>query len=382
MKLFHLSDLHLGKQACGRSLIEDQEDMLGKIVGHIRREAPGAVMIAGDIYDRPIPSEAAVALLDKFLYDISELKIPVLMISGNHDSAERLAFAGRILNRSGIYISPEINKENYGAVLKPVTLKDEYGEINFYLLPFVTPHAVRAARENCGAAAEITSYTDAVRTVIGDMAVNASDRNVLIAHQFVTGAPGCESDTVSVGGTDNVDASVFEPFDYVALGHLHGSQTVGRDTIRYCGTPLKYSFSEVKHRKSITAADIGEKGRIVISEIPLDEPLHDWTELKGSFNEVIGQRNDKDFIKVILTDDDVFDAVNKLRVYFPNLLQLDFDNRRTSLKYGSAAPENINSLSPTELYRDFYIARTGVEPNERQRKIISDIFEEIAEENK
>lgn len=378
MKLFHLSDLHLGKQMCGRSLIEDQEDMLGKIIEHMRREKPGAVMIAGDIYDRSIPSEAAVALFDKFLYDISELKIPVLMISGNHDSAERLAFAGRILNRSGIYISPDIKKENYSTVVKPVTLNDEHGEINFYLLPFVTPHAVRAARE--GSEEDISSYTDAVKAVICDMAVDTSKRNILIAHQFVTGASGCESDTVSVGGTDNVDASVFEPFDYVALGHLHGPQTVGRDTVRYCGTPLKYSFSEVKHRKSITVADIGEKGNIAVSEIPLDDPLHDWVELKGSFDEVIKQGNDKDFIKVILTDN-VFDAMNKLRVYFPNILLIDFDNRRTSSGYESAAPENINSLSPMELYEEFYRVRTGDELNERQRKIVSDIFEEIREDN-
>lgn len=378
MKLFHLSDLHLGKQVCGRSLIEDQEDMLGKIVGHMRREKPGAVMIAGDIYDRSIPSEAAVSLFDKFLYDISELKIPVLMISGNHDSAERLAFAGRILNRSGIYISPDIKKENYGSVIKPVTLNDEHGEINFYLLPFVTPHAVRAARE--GSEEDISSYTDAVKAVICDMAIDTSKRNILIAHQFVTGASGCESDTVSVGGTDNVDASVFDPFDYVALGHLHGPQTTGRDTVRYCGTPLKYSFSEVKHRKSITVADIGEKGNIAVSEIPLDEPLHDWVELKGSFDEVIKQGNDKDFIKVILTED-VFDAMNKLRVYFPNILLIDYDNRRTSSGYGSAASESINSLSPMELYEEFYRIRTSGELNARQRKIVSDIFEEIREDN-
>lgn len=377
MKLFHLSDLHLGKRLCGVSLIMDQRDMLEKIIGHIKREKPGAVMIAGDVYDRSVPSEEAVALFDDFLYELSVLKVPVLIISGNHDSAERLAYGGRILNRSGIYISAEFNKYNYDSILKPVTLNDEHGGVNFYLLPFVTPHAVRLARDG-RPESEIQSYTEALRAVIGEMNVDTSKRNILIAHQFVTGASTCDSETFSVGGTDNVDASVFKPFDYVALGHIHGPQRIGRDTVRYCGTPLKYSFSEANHRKSITVVDIGEKGNINVSAIALDDPKHDLREIRGTFDEVISSGKSNDYIKVILTDKDVIaDAVNKLREYFPNIMQLSFENLQDADEYKPEDLEKVSMLSPLELFADFYKAQTYSELNERQTAIVRNIFEEL-----
>ena len=380
MKLFHLSDLHLGKRLCGVSLIEDQRDILGKILGHIRHEKPGAVIIAGDVYDRSVPSEEAVSLFDDFLFELSELRVPVMMISGNHDSAERLAYGGRILNRSGIYISPEFNKHNYDAILKPVTLSDEHGEINFYLLPFVTPYAVRAARED-RPETEISSYTDALRVVIEEMNIDKKKRNILIAHQFVTGAEKCESETFSVGGLDNVNAGVFEEFDYTALGHIHGPQRIGKDNIRYCGTPLKYSFSEVKHSKSISVADIGEKGNVNVSVIALDDPKHDLREIKGTFSEVISSGRSDDYIKVILTDEDgISDAMNKLREYFPNVMQLSFENSRSSDVYKLEELENSGRLSPLELFSNFYKAQTNSELNERQTEIVKNIFEEITEE--
>lgn len=378
MKLFHLSDLHLGKRLHGRSLIEDQTYILKKIVEQIRIEMPNAVIIAGDVYDRSVPPEDAVALFDDFLFELSKLNTKVLMISGNHDSAERIAYGGRIMNRSGIYISPELNKDNYAAVLQPITLSDDYGEVNFYLLPFVTPAMVRAARDG-RAEAEISSYTDAVRTVVKEMNVDTSKRNVLIAHQFVTGAAVCSSETVSVGGVDNIDGSVFEPFDYVALGHLHGPQNVGSSKIRYCGSPLKYSFSEAEQRKSVTTAELAQKGTISISELPLDDPLHDLREIKGSFAEVTALDSSDDFIRVILTDkDDVFDAMNKLREYFPNILQLSFDDYQTD-EYDFETLENINKLSPLDLFSDFYKLQTGSELTERQTNIIKSIFDEISE---
>lgn len=376
MKLFHLSDLHIGKRVCERSLIEDQKYIIDRIIGHIEAQKPDAVMIAGDVYDRSLPSEEAVALFDDFLYRLSETGTAALIVSGNHDSQERVAYGGRIMNKNGIYIAPEFNRYNYEKIIEPVVLEDGSGKINFYLLPFVTPAAVRAAKENSQAG----SYTEAVKTVIDDMDVNRSQRNILIAHQFVTGAETCESETFSVGGSDNIDAAVFEDFDYVALGHLHGPQSVGRDTIRYSGTPLKYSFSEANHKKSITVIDIESKGQLSISEIPLDAPLHDWKIYKGDFDEVILNEKTNDYVKVILTDDEnISDAVNKLREYFPNMLQLSFDNRRFESQYDAARLENVTSLSLPELFAEFYLRKNSAELDERRKKAVEDVFKEVRE---
>lgn len=376
MKLFHLSDLHIGKRVCERSLIEDQKYIIDRIIGHIEAQKPDAVMIAGDVYDRSLPSEEAVALFDDFLYRLSETGTAALIVSGNHDSQERVAYGGRIMNKNGIYIAPEFNGYNYEKIIEPVVLEDGCGKINFYLLPFVTPAAVRAAKENSQAG----SYTEAVKTVIDDMNINRSERNILIAHQFVTGAKTCESETFSVGGSDNIDAAVFDGFDYVALGHLHGPQSVGKDTVRYSGTPLKYSFSEVDHKKSITVIDIESKERVSVSEIPLDAPLHDWKMYKGKFDEVILNEKTDDYVKVILTDEEeIFDAVNKLREYFPNMLQLSFDSSRADNRYDSARLENVTSLSLPELFAEFYLKQQGAELDERRKKIVEDVFKEVRE---
>lgn len=380
MKLFHLSDLHLGKRLCGVSLIEDQRDILEKIIKHIEYEKPDAVMIAGDVYDRSVPPEDAVTLFDDFLFELSEMKVSVLIISGNHDSAERLAYGGRILNRSGIYISKEFNKNNYDTILKPVTLSDEHGELNFYLLPFVTPPAAKASRVG-RREAEISSYTDALRTVIEEMNVDTSKRNILIAHQFVTGAKKCDSETFSVGGVDNVDASVFEPFDYVALGHLHGPQRVGKDTVRYCGSPLKYSFSEIDHLKSITVVDIGAKGTVNVSTTALDDPMHDLCVKKGSFAEVTAEGKSNDYIKVVLTDmNEGGDVMSKLRDYFKNIMQLSFELPQNDTEYEADLIGNINELTPLQLFSNFYAVQTGSELNELQIDIVKSIFDEIKEE--
>lgn len=374
MKLFHLSDLHIGKRVCERSLIEDQKYILDRIIGHIEAQKPDAVMIAGDIYDRSLPPEEAVALFDDFLYKLSESGTSALIVSGNHDSQERVAYGGRIMNKNGIYIAPEFNRYNYERIIEPVVLEDGFGKINFYLLPFVTPAAVRAAKEN----SQVGGYTEAVKAVIEDMNINGSERNILIAHQFVTGAETCESETFSVGGSDNIDAAVFEGFDYVALGHLHGPQSVGKDTVRYSGTPLKYSFSEVSHKKSITVVDIKSKGQIDISEIPLDKPLHDWKIYRGKFDEVILNEKTDDYVKVVLTNkEEIFDAVNKLREYFPNMLQLSFDGSRSENRYDSAMLENVTSLSLPELFAEFYLKQQGTELDERRKKIVEDVFKEV-----
>ncbi len=369
MKVFHLSDLHLGKRVHSRSMIDDQKFILDKILEEIKKEKPDAVMIAGDVYDRSTPSEEAVELFDDFLYELSVLKLNVLIISGNHDSAERLAFGGRIFNKSGIHISPEFNGK-----ITPVTLADEHGDLNFYLLPFVTPAVVRRKYED----ETIESCTDAIRVVVNDMALDTSKRSVLVAHQFVIGAQRTEdSETYFVGAAENVDGSVLEPFDYVALGHLHKPQNVGSEKIRYCGTPLKYSFNEAEHNKSITVVELGEKGDVKTREIPL-APKRDWVIKEGKFADLINEKSD-DYVMVILTDeDDVYNAMVRLREPFPNILCMDYKRPKSDFSEELEALGDENITSPEELFEEFYkIQNGGSEMNERQREIVKEIFEEL-----
>ena len=260
MKLIHLSDLHIGKRVNEFSMIEDQKYILNQILEIIREEEPDAVLIAGDIYDKSVPSAEAVEVFDDFLVSLAEAELPVFLISGNHDSAERLSFGGRILEKSRIHVSPVYHGET-----APVTLRDSWGPVRVFLLPFVKPSQVRAFFPD----REIETYTDAVAAAVESMDVDEKERNVLITHQFVTGSVRCESEELSVGGTDNVDAGVFEAFDYVALGHLHGPQSAGKETVRYCGSPLKYSFSEVRHQKSVTVLELREKGQVTVKTRPL-----------------------------------------------------------------------------------------------------------------
>ena len=276
MKLLHLSDLHLGKRVNEFSMLEDQKYILSEIIQIVEKEAPDAVLIAGDVYDKSVPPAEAVELFDDFLVRLSRLGTQVFVISGNHDSPERVAFGGRLMDPSGIHMSPV-----YSGQVQPVPLTDAFGTVNIYMLPFVKPIHVRRFFPE----AETGTYTDALRTAVEQMSVDPAARNVLITHQFVTGAWRSESEDISVGGTDNVDASVFDAFDYVALGHIHGPQHVGRETMRYCGTPLKYSFSEAGHQKSVTAVELGEKGSVQVRAIPLT-PRRDMREIRGTYLEL------------------------------------------------------------------------------------------------
>ncbi len=375
MKLFHLSDLHLGKRVNGFSMVEDQAHIMAQILDIIRKEKPQGVLIAGDVYDRSVPSTEAVGLLDDFLVALSQENIPVFIISGNHDSAERLAFGGRLMEAHQMYISPV-----YHGVLKPTTLEDEHGFVDLYLLPFAKPVQVRHLFEE----ATIESYTDAVACSLSQITLDKSRRNVLLAHQFVTGATRCESEELSVGGTDNVDASVFDDFDYVALGHLHGPQSVGRETVRYIGSPLKYSFSEAKHTKSITVVELGEKGDATISTIPLT-PLRDMVELRGTYMELTAKSfydglDCQDYIRITLTDeDDVPDAVGRLRTIYPNLMRLDYDNRRT--RAGRAMPELTQgeTLSPLDFFAQLYEQQNDSPLSEEQTAYLTTLVERVWE---
>ena len=355
MKLIHLSDLHLGKRVNEFSMLDDQKYILREILSVVDREAPDAVLLAGDIYDKSVPPAEAVQLFDEFLCSLAARQLQVFVISGNHDSPERIAFASRLISRSGIHLSPV-----YGGAVEPVTLQDAFGPVNIYMLPFLKPAHVRRFFPE----AEITSYTDAVRAAVGQMGVDTAQRNVLVTHQFVTGASTCESEELSVGGTDNVDASVFDPFDYVALGHIHGPQNIGSTRIRYCGTPLKYSFSEARQQKSVSVVTLGEKGELQLRTVPL-APRRDLRELRGTYMELTarsfyaGTRTD-DYLHITLTDEeDIPDVIGKLRVIYPNLMRLDYDNRRTRAGGQITGAEDAARKSPLQLFAELYEQQNG-----------------------
>ena len=351
MKLIHLSDLHLGKRLNEFSLGEDQEYILNQILQIVEAEQPDAVVIAGDVYDKAIPSVEAVSLFDEFLVRLAALHIHIFVISGNHDSPERIAFGSRLLEETGIHLSPV-----YGGSVESVTLEDAFGPVDFYLLPFVKPiHVRRFFPED-----PTDTYTQALSTAVGHMNLDEHRRNVLVTHQFVTGASRSDSEEISVGGADNVDSAVFDAFDYVAQGHIHSPQHCGSEKIRYCGTPLKYSFSEAKDTKSVTVAELKEKGNLVIRTVPL-KPLRELVELRGTFGELTDRHFyenttwTRDYVRLTLTDEeDIPDAVGKLRLIYRNLMKLDYDNARTRSNAEIAGAPAQDSRSPLELFADFY----------------------------
>ncbi len=378
MRWIHLSDLHLGKRVNEYSMLEDQKYILEEILGIVREEEPEAVVIAGDVYDKSVPPAEAVTLFDDFLNALCEGGRKVLIISGNHDSAERLTFGGRLMERSGVYLAPV-----YDGCVEPVRLSDEFGEVRFYLLPFVKPMHVRAAFPE----EETGSYTDAVRVAIAHMDVDPGKRNVLVTHQFVAGASRSDSETVAVGGTDAVDGSVFDEFDYVALGHLHGPQAVGRETVRYCGTPLKYSFSEMHQKKSVTVVEMEEKGSVQVRTRDL-HPLHDLREIRGTFARLTDPAFYEgtavgDYLHIVLTDEeDVYDAFAQLRGVYPNLMTMDYDNTRTRAEGHVAAVSAQARLSETELLGMLYEQQNGCEMSEEQKRWAEDTFAKLREEAK
>lgn len=373
VKFVHISDLHIGKRVGEVSMIEDQQYILEQIIEIIRSENAGAVVISGDVYDRNVPSAEAVALCDTFFTKLTALQIPVLVISGNHDSAERLAYGSSIFSNMQLYISPVFDGK-----VQRVKLQDEYGDINFYMLPFIKPAMVRRFYPDN----EIDSYTEAVRTVLEGIDVDSGSRNVLAAHQFVTGALRSDSEEIVVGGLDNVDACVFSSFDYVALGHLHNPQNIDGGRIRYCGTPLKYSFSEAGHNKSVTIVELRQKGDLTVSEVLL-VPLHDMRNIKGFYKDITARENyisDKldDYIHVTLTDEeDIPDAIGKLRSIYPNILKLDYDNKRTRANRELEVCEDVKQKSPYELFEEFYEIQNGQPLNPEQRKLIQELIENI-----
>ena len=325
MKFIHLSDLHLGKRVNEYSMLEDQEYILKIIINIVDDEKPDGVIIAGDVYDKSVPAAEAVQLFDNFLVQLAKRKLEVFVISGNHDSPERIAFGARIMDASGIHMSPV-----YDGNIAPISMRDGYGTVDVYMLPFIKPAHVRRFCDD-----EITTYTDAINHAISKLSINHDNRNILVTHQFVTGSSRSESEEISVGGSDNVDAYVFEPFDYVALGHIHSPQNCGSEYIRYCGTPLKYSFSEANDQKSVTVVEFLEKGNVSYKTVGLIS-LHDLVELKGTYKELTLKEFyenttwQEDYTHITLTDEeDIPDAIGKLRTVYHRLMKLDYDNKRT-----------------------------------------------------
>lgn len=373
MKLIHLSDLHLGKRLNDFSLIDDQAYILQQIIEIIENESPDGVLIAGDVYDKSVPTAEAVRLFDDFLTKLSEKKIPSFIISGNHDSAERMSFGARLMGASGVHIAGA-----YEGGCESCVLCDSEGEVRIYMLPFFKPQVARRFHGD-----EVESYTDAMRSAIQAMNVDTSSRNILIAHQLVTGSSRSDSEEISVGGTDDVAISVFDDFDYVALGHLHRPQSCTEERVRYCGSPLKYSFSEAGDIKSLTVVEIPKKGSLEIRTIPL-VPLRDTVEIKGRYDDIMqksfydGTSLRDDYVHITLTDEeDIPDAIGKLRIIYRNIMKLDYDNTRTRATAEVEIP--VDNRSPIDLFADFFAMQNNKPISDEQMKLISRLAEDIWE---
>lgn len=377
MKFLHISDLHLGKRLNEFSMMEDQAYILNQILEIAQAQQADGMIIAGDIYDKPIPPAEAVRLFDLFLTRLADRQVRVFAISGNHDSPERIAFGAQLMSGRGVYVSPV-----YDGTAARIALTDTYGELYLHLLPFVKPAVMRHVLEREGQSKELPeSYHDAVQEAVVRMQVDPEKRNILVAHQFVTGAGRCDSEDVSVGGVDNVDAEVFDAFDYVALGHIHSPQAVKRETVRYCGTPLKYSFSEAGQVKAVTVVDCREKGQVVLDTVPL-VPLRDMCKIRGAYLEVTQRsfyqnRNIMDYVQITLTDEeDVPDALAKLRVIYPNLMQLVYDNSRTKQNQAVEAAGEMQQKSELEFFEEFYELQNNQPMSREQVDFVQQLIEE------
>ena len=380
MRILHLADLHLGKILQEQPLIEDQKYMLEEIIKKVQEENIEIILISGDIYDRSIPQTDAVDMLDYFLNKlIKDLKKQVFIISGNHDSKERLGFGNKIFENDGLYISSK-----YEGQIKKVELQDEYGKLNIYLLPFIKPVEVKKYFED-----EILSYDETIKKIIEKENIDETQRNIILTHQFVTcigeEVERTDSETISLGGIDNVDISNYDKFDYVAIGHVHRPQRIGRDTARYAGTMLKYSFSEVNHKKTIPIIDFKEKGNINIKLVELI-PLRDMREIKGPIEELIKKENYKntnteDYIKAIITNEEpVYDAIGQIRKVYPNVLKLEIQNSKSSVSQNDEKEkelQNIKNKSEVELFNEFYKFQNYTELNDEQTQVIENIVKEI-----
>lgn len=376
MKLLHLADLHIGKRVCGFSMLSDQEHILQEVIRLAVQEKVDAVLLAGDLYDKPIPPAEAVSLLDDFFTALSQAAIPVFAITGNHDSPTRLRFGTRLMQREHLYLAAD-----YQEARPPVTLQDAFGPVQFYLLPYIKPARIHHVHPEV----QVDTYEDAVAFALQQWKPDTSQRNVLLAHQFLVGGTVCESEERAVGGLDEVSARLFDAFDYVALGHLHGPQKIGRETLRYSGSPLKYSLSEYRHQKSVCLVELGEKGKVTIQTLPL-HPLRDLRQVRGTYEEVTArsfyaESNQEDYLHVVLTDEEeVPEAVGRLRVIYPNLMRLSYDNLRTQRQQTIlplSQPEE--QTSPMMSFAALYELQNNQPMSEEQEKLLRALAEDIWE---
>ncbi len=377
MKFLHLSDPHIGKSVNGFSMIEEQRRVLRQVIGYVKSERPAAVVIAGDVYDRAVPGVDAVRLFDDFLTDLAGEGVTVMVVAGNHDSPERLGYAGRLLAERNLFI-----RGAFDGVVDRIVLSDEYGEVNFWLLPFIRPISVRGLFGD----REISTYGEAVAAAIEAAGVDYSARNVLVSHQFYTKAGTeleyCNSELNPVGGLDAIDAGVIGRFDYAALGHLHAPQWISGSNCRYAGSPLKYSFSEIRHEKSIGLVEFREKGDLSVSTLPL-VPIHDMREIKGPLSELISDKvsslaDKNDYLRVILTDEEeIVDPMGKIRGVYPNVMALSFENARTGIDVAGIAAnsERVSALSPYELFSEFFLAVNGSTMSGEQAALVRKLMD-------
>ncbi|WP_196590802.1 exonuclease SbcCD subunit D [Pectinatus frisingensis] len=375
MKFIHLADLHIGKRLNGFSLLDDQKYILTQILKMITDNNPDAIFIAGDIYDTPLPPVEAVRVFDKFLTALAALNLKIFIISGNHDSADRLAFGANLLVKSNVYIAAAFTGDSF-----PLELHDQYGKINIYMLPFIKPIHAKKIWPN----EEIHTYEDAVRIAVKKMDIDQSLRNIIIAHQFVTGAKTSDSEEICVGGLDNISADLLTPFDYAAMGHIHRPQKIGFDTIRYAGTPLKYSFSEATHKKVLTIVELKEKGDLHINLIPLT-PLHDMREISGSYAELVNRNNYigtpvDDYLSITLTDEtEIPDAIGKLRTIYPNIMKINYDNTQTRTNNPIINNDITLAKSPADLLESFYLLQNNHPLSSKQQHFANDLIKQIWE---
>lgn len=379
MKIMHLSDLHLGKSILEQSLIEDQRYILDRIIDIIVDKKIDVVLIAGDVYDKGIPNVEAVRLFSDFLARMYDKKVKVFIISGNHDSKDRLSFGNELFVDNGVYI-----EGIFDGKLKIIELEDDYGKVLIYMLPFVKPADVRGYFSD----KEINSYQDAVKAILDDANIDSSNRNIIMVHQFVTAngveVERSESENLSLGGIDNIDVSLFDSFDYVAMGHIHRGQKLIRDTVRYAGSPLKYSFSEVNHKKSVPIIELKEKGNIGIELVDL-MPIRDMRVIKGKLDNLLDKNivslgNIDDYISATITDEDyIMDAIGKLRSVYKNILRLEYDNKRTVIVANNLECDNVNNKSEIDLFSEFYLKQNNVELDDIRLNIVNNVIKECME---
>ena len=377
MKILHLADLHLGKRVNEMSMIEDQKYILDQIITLIKEESVGIVLLCGDIYDKSIPTIEAIHLLDEFLDQLSKMAIKVLMISGNHDSIDRLSFGKSLFTRSNLYIASQFENE-----IEKITVKENGITVNFYMLPFVKSAYISHIFQ-----LQTDSYEECFRYLIEHTKIDEEETNILLSHQFVTANKKnpelSDSETSSLGGIDNIDFHIFDPFDYVALGHIHKPQAMGREMVRYAGSILKYSFSEIHMDKKATILTIDAKKEISLSFHPL-KPLRDMREIECSLEELLKKQceigKQEDYMHVILTDEEqILDAIGKVRTIYPNVMQISFRNRRHMKQLESAQikEDQISDQSPAELFEQFYKMQNHIDLDEKRLQLVLSVFEEV-----